>query len=55
MHNAGKGVVGMKILGEGRITTPEEAVIRPGRGPLRSAGTGLISVRRSVGHRKNIW
>ena len=23
MHNAGKGVVGMKILGEGRITTPE--------------------------------
>ncbi len=23
MHNAGKGVVGMKILGEGRIKTPE--------------------------------
>jgi aryl-alcohol dehydrogenase-like predicted oxidoreductase len=23
MHNAGKGVIGMKILGEGRITTPE--------------------------------
>jgi aryl-alcohol dehydrogenase-like predicted oxidoreductase len=23
MHNAGKGVVGMKILGEGRINTPE--------------------------------
>lgn len=23
MHNAGKGVVGMKILGEGRIVTPE--------------------------------
>ncbi|MGO9608552.1 MAG: aldo/keto reductase [Verrucomicrobiia bacterium] len=23
IHNAGKGVVGMKILGEGRITTPE--------------------------------
>ena len=23
MHDAGKGVVGMKILGEGRITTPE--------------------------------
>jgi aryl-alcohol dehydrogenase-like predicted oxidoreductase len=23
MHNAGKGIVGMKILGEGRITTPE--------------------------------
>ncbi len=23
MHNAGKGVVGMKILGEGRITSPE--------------------------------
>ena len=23
MHSAGKGVVGMKILGEGRITTPE--------------------------------
>jgi len=22
-HNAGKGIVGMKILGEGRITTPE--------------------------------
>jgi hypothetical protein len=23
MHNAGKGVIGMKILGEGRINTPE--------------------------------
>jgi len=23
MHNAGKGIVGMKVLGEGRITTPE--------------------------------
>ena len=23
MHNAGKGIVGMKILGEGRIKTPE--------------------------------
>ncbi len=23
MHNAGKGIVGMKILGEGRINTPE--------------------------------
>src|SRR5205823_5965213 len=23
MHDAGKGVIGMKILGEGRITTPE--------------------------------
>ncbi len=23
IHNAGKGIVGMKILGEGRITTPE--------------------------------
>jgi aryl-alcohol dehydrogenase-like predicted oxidoreductase len=23
MHNAGKGIVGMKILGEGRISTPE--------------------------------
>ncbi|MDR3623437.1 MAG: aldo/keto reductase [Paludisphaera borealis] len=23
MHNAGKGVIGMKILGEGQITTPE--------------------------------
>ena len=23
MHNAGKGVIGMKILGEGRIKTPE--------------------------------
>ena len=23
MHNAGKGVVGMKILGEGRIKTPD--------------------------------
>ena len=23
MHNAGKGVVGMKILGEGQIKTPE--------------------------------
>jgi hypothetical protein len=23
MHEAGKGVIGMKILGEGRITTPE--------------------------------
>ena len=24
MHDAGKGVIGMKILGEGRITKPEE-------------------------------
>ena len=23
MHGAGKGVIGMKILGEGRITTPD--------------------------------
>jgi hypothetical protein len=23
MHNAGKGIVGMKVLGEGRFTTPE--------------------------------
>ena len=23
MHNAGKGIVGMKILGEGQINTPE--------------------------------
>jgi hypothetical protein len=23
MHDGGKGVIGMKILGEGRITTPE--------------------------------
>jgi hypothetical protein len=23
MHNAGKGIVGVKVLGEGRITTPE--------------------------------
>ena len=23
MHNAGKGIVGMKIFGEGRINTPE--------------------------------
>jgi hypothetical protein len=23
MHNAGKGIIGMKILGEGRINTPE--------------------------------
>ena len=23
MHNAGKGVIGMKILGEGQINTPE--------------------------------
>ena len=22
MHNAGKGIIGMKILGEGRINTP---------------------------------
>ena len=33
MHNAGKGVIGMKILGEGRIKTPERkrrlAPLRP--------------------------
>jgi len=35
MHNAGKGIVGMKVLGEGRITTPErkDASLRYVLGP----------------------
>ena len=41
MHNAGKGVVGMKILGEGRIKTPE----RQGR---------LAPLRARPGHRQRL-
>ena len=41
MHNAGKGVVGMKILGEGQIKTPE----RQGR---------LAPLRPRPGHRQRL-
>jgi hypothetical protein len=39
MHNAGKGIMGMKVLGEGRITTPE----RKDASPRYVLGLGTVN------------
>ena len=51
MHGAGKGVIGMKILGEGRINTPErkDASLR------YVLGLGTVTPSSSASRRSSRW